>query len=63
MLYFYLFLFLLSLNYINCLESVKLDYYYEVDLKEYNQTDSVKIKDIYNQSIIKVSKETYNELL
>lgn len=56
-------MFLLLLKYINCSESVKLDYYYEVKLKEYNGTSSINIKDIYNQTIIKVSSETYNELL
>lgn len=61
-----LLLFSLFLNYIHCFEfsnNVKLDYYYEVDLKEYNGTLSINVKDIYNQTIIKVSKNMYDELL
>lgn len=68
MLYKYLLPVLLLLKYINCSEyeyikSVKLDYFYEIKLEEYNGRSSINIKDIYNQTIITVSSDAYNELL
>lgn len=68
MLYFYLLSFILFLNFIDCIKdehikNVKLDYYYEVKLDKYNGTYSMDVKDIYNQTIIKLSKEMYYELL
>lgn len=57
-------MFLLLLNYINCLKyNVKFDYYYEVLLKEYNGNSTINVKDIYNQNIINITKESYGELL
>lgn len=65
---FYFLLLLLFLKNINCvknnyIKNIKFDYYYEVNLNEYKGNSSFDIKDIYNQTIIKVSKETYNELM
>lgn len=66
MLYIYLLLVLFIFKNIYCLDeikSVKFDYYYEIKLNEYNGKQSINVIDIYNQTIIKVSNDTYHELL